>query len=373
MRANASASALSFQDTHNVITLQTDSLTEMVLTEEELAPQAVHVVKKLDGAITRGRNGLTPAQIIARLPKDATEEQKDSAIQANFIPKRTFVCERPDTLHLPGMPAPKPFIKNVVPDNLGEFDIQEHPALKMYPMSESLGKMAMPRPYAIGRDSVAISILIATLLIVMVIFSRSFSFMSRESKRFFYSPKNERTNVSVTNTERHLQFFMMLLTSASIAFIIFFYIVGYSHALPQMSFTEGGIRFVAIYTACAISYFILQSIIYVIVNWVFFQPMQRMLWRQTKNYLVSVEGLLLFPVVLLQIFAHIEEMPVLYYALTVIIIAKLMAFYKCFAIFFKRNSLFLQFFLYFCALEIMPLIGFVALTTSLTGFLKIEY
>ena len=43
------------------------------------------------------------------------------------------------------------------------------------------------------------------------------------------------------------------------------------------------------------------------------------------------------------------------WASTVLMVVKLLLFYKCFIIFFKRLGSFLQFFLYFCALEVVPL------------------
>lgn len=46
----------------------------------------------------------TPAQVLKRLPKDATPAQQDSAIQANIKPAKIRWSKMPDTLHLPGHP-----------------------------------------------------------------------------------------------------------------------------------------------------------------------------------------------------------------------------------------------------------------------------
>ena len=54
-----------------------------------------------------GQHHPTPAQIISWLPKDATPEQKDSAIQRHIKPSEIHWSERPDTLHLPGHTAGK--------------------------------------------------------------------------------------------------------------------------------------------------------------------------------------------------------------------------------------------------------------------------
>ena len=44
----------------------------------------------------------TPYQVLQLLPKDATPEQQDSAIQSWFQPGEIHYSEQPDTLHLPG-------------------------------------------------------------------------------------------------------------------------------------------------------------------------------------------------------------------------------------------------------------------------------
>ena len=51
----------------------------------------------------------TPAQVLSWLPRNATPEQQDSAIQANFEPGEIHWSQCPDTLHLPGWPVGKSY------------------------------------------------------------------------------------------------------------------------------------------------------------------------------------------------------------------------------------------------------------------------
>lgn len=48
--------------------------------------------------VTRNTLGMTPLRVINSLKASATEEQKDSAIQANFKPGLITYNQRPDTL-----------------------------------------------------------------------------------------------------------------------------------------------------------------------------------------------------------------------------------------------------------------------------------
>ena len=67
-------------------------------------------------------------------------------------------------------------------------------------------------------------------------------------------------------------------------------------------------------------------------------------------FLTSLEGVLLFPLVLLQVYFSLSLQAALIYTLFVIIFIKMLSFYKCYAIFFKRSGASLQiFFVLLCA------------------------
>ena len=59
------------------------------------------------GAAVRVQKQPTPAEVIGWLPKNATPEQQDSAIQAHIKPSKIRWSNRPDTLDLPGQPVGK--------------------------------------------------------------------------------------------------------------------------------------------------------------------------------------------------------------------------------------------------------------------------
>ena len=76
---------------------------------------------------------------------------------------------------------------------------------------------------------------------------------------------------------------------------------------------------------------------------------------RTWLFLMSTEGIVLLPVVLVQIYFGLPLAVTAIYSLIVVALFKLLSFYKCYTIFFRRNGIFVQSFLYFCALELMPL------------------
>lgn len=78
-------------------------------------------------------------------------------------------------------------------------------------------------------------------------------------------------------------------------------------------------------------------------------------WLKAYLFLLSCEGVLLFPVVMLLSYFDLSLQVAVIYTIIVLVLVKILSFYKSYLIFFKRNGLFLQIILYFCALEVVPL------------------
>ena len=90
-------------------------------------------------------------------------------------------------------------------------------------------------------------------------------------------------------------------------------------------------------------------------------------------FLISIEGILLFPVVMLLAYFDLSMKNAVVYVAIVIFLAKILSFYKSYIIFFRRNGIFLQNFLYFCALEVIPLASLWGVLVILNSFLKVNF
>ena len=89
--------------------------------------------------------------------------------------------------------------------------------------------------------------------------------------------------------------------------------------------------------------------------------------------LSAIEGALLFPAILFQSYFDAPSQNVITYAVFVLVLVKIFTFYKCFVIFFRKNGLFLQIILYFCTLEIIPLLALWGGLGIITNALTINY
>ena len=84
-------------------------------------------------------------------------------------------------------------------------------------------------------------------------------------------------------------------------------------------------------------------------------------------------GIVLLPLVLLQSYFDLSLHNAIIYALIVLILVKLLTFYKCHVIFFRGKAFSLQFILYLCALEIVPLFVFYGIMRIVLDYLKIIF
>lgn len=312
-----------------------------------------------------------PYQVLRQLPADATPAQQDSAIQATFHPEIKHISTQPDTLHLPGHDVGKSIKEVNIPqyyrENFFSNDSLYHPEIS----GGRYGMAGDPMPYAIRHDDVITGLLLGCFILVMIAFSRIGHFTLRQIKDFFYIPRSElTTEVTETTGEFRYQFFLVLHTSLLWALLCFFYV---QENVAQTFILKSTYHLIALFAASFIVYYLLKSFFYTIINLIFFDSKKNEQWLKSQLFLISMTGVVLLPLVLLQSYFDLTTHNAVIYALVVLILVKILSFYKCYVIFFRRNALSLQFILYFCALEIVPLFIFFGILRVVVDYLKINF
>jgi hypothetical protein len=120
-------------------------------------------------------------------------------------------------------------------------------------------------------------------------------------------------------------------------------------------------------------YFLVKWLTYTLVNSVFFNSKRNRHWIKMKLFISSIEGMILFPAVLLQAYFNMSEQNVIIYFIIVLFFVKILTFFKCYVVFFRRNVFKLQIILYFCALEMMPLLVFWGALDFVANSLRIIF
>lgn len=332
---------------------QADTLTNA--TTDVTATPAAHV-----------RHGVfhTPEQILRTLPATATPWQQDSALRANYKYQDIDWAAQPNPLRTPTTKAdPKAgdFVSH--PMYYSHSLVQPDSIYRPECVSYRHGVAGDPVPYTIAGDSLITSILLACFIFAAVAISASGNFLQRQLKSFFRVQREGTTVITETSGEMRFQFFLVAQTCLLAAIIVFFF----SQSRGGESFAIAHYQIIGLFTGEIATYLLLKALLYQVVNWVFFDKKKNEQWMKSYLFLICTEGILFFPAVLLLSYFGLPITETAIYAFIVVILAKLLSFYKAYIIFFKRTVSIMQSFLYFCALEIMPLgilMGDLAMTDN---------
>ena len=312
----------------------------------------------------------TPYQVLRLLPKDATPAQQDSAIQAWLEPREIRYSEQPDTLHLPGEGIPKDLKAVNLPqyyrENFFSNDSLYHEELSA---QEYYGMAGDPIPYSYANDHLVTSLLIIGFLLIAFTFSRMSNFIVGQAKNFIRPSKNS-LSLSETSGEIYMQIILTGLTCIVYALLYYLYATEF---LASTCVTSSEYALLGIFLGVFVVYYLLRFGLYTMVNNLFFDSDRNKKFLTSLLYISSLEGLLLYPALALLAFMHLPAQNAIWYCIIVLILVKIMTFYKSFTIFFKQNDLFLQIFLYFCALEMVPLMTLWGGLSVIVDILKINF
>ncbi len=208
-----------------------------------------------------------------------------------------------------------------------------------------------PVPYTLNTDNTLAGVLLVCFIWAMFTFSVSRSFIVSQLQTFFGASRSMRA-MADSIPEGKVMPFLVMQTSLLLSVISF---MGLNHFFGTAYDAEKQLVKIGIFFAVFIGYFIIKRLLYTIVNWTFFEYDQNRCWSKARLFLNTIEGVLLFPLVLLMIYFKLSFHIALIYSVIVVFTIKILHLYKSYTIFFSRTTISMQIFLYFCSLEIIPL------------------
>lgn len=278
---------------------------------------------------------------------------------------------QPDTLHLPGQGAGVNLKEVNLPLYYRKNFFSADTLLRGEPQGGRYGVAGDPLPYAMRNDDAVTSLLLALLVMSLIATMRSRRFIGRQLKSLFYAPHSENvTVIPETGVEMGFQTFLVAVTCVLLALLAQSYaqkFVAQTFMLPTEYHLAG------IFLALFAAYFLLRRTLYEAVNRVFFDRRRNRQWTKTLLFITASEGILLFPAVMVYVYFDMPLESVLTYFTIVLVFVKIFTFYKCFDIFFRQNKPYLQIFLYFCALEIVPLASLWGVLAIVGNNLKVNF
>jgi hypothetical protein len=209
----------------------------------------------------------------------------------------------------------------------------------------------IPLPYQLRTDSAVILLLLVCFVLTSSVLARGRKFMVQKAKHFFSSGSRSTFSGELPASDGRYTMVLVVQTCMLVGLFIYDYFSDHSPLLfervPRWMLLGG-------YILAAVLFFALKGFVYALVNAVFFTPVQCKAWQSAYFNVIAATGLLLYPValVLVSVGIPLQILPFLY--AIVIIITKILFFYKSISTFFNSFRCSVHLILYLCALEIIP-------------------
>lgn len=208
------------------------------------------------------------------------------------------------------------------------------------------------RPYRFKDDSVVTIVLLLSLFLMTWVFTRSRHYLSAKASEYF---NNRRHRDNPADIQHGLNGkVLILLQTCCITGLILFGITletqnqVFQHVEPY--------KILTCTILLSVGYYLVKIALYRFVNSIFFDRSSCGMWNETYQLHILLTGLLLLPIVLLIVYFEVSFVRLSAYLLMLIALAKALLLYKCRHIFFNYTLGWVHLFLYFCTLEIVPIL-----------------
>ena len=259
-----------------------------------------------------------PADIIESLPEDATPAQQDSAVQANLPERMQVRSTRPDTLNLPGWDIPSGDVSfSTLPSFQDEGFFQHSPVYHPEIPFRPFGRISEPLPYLLRNDNWVTGILLCCFLVVLSILANNKKDIRKHLQDFFLN-KTEKNQLFDTKTGQEMRHTVFLyLQTGLLAGLIYF---DYTQSVRDLFMSPVSPHaLLGIHIAICWFFLGLKQVVYAFVNWIFFDKERRKTWGESYSFLVSAEGILLFPLALVMVYFNLPAPQVLFYSILLLI------------------------------------------------------
>ena len=259
--------------------------------------------------------------------------------------------------------TPPPFYKDM---GFFQGDSVLHPEVKPV----STGFEGELRPYRLLHDDWVTLFVLLCFVMMVFIQKRIRSYVVSQAREFFLPSKNVSKKAKPnTGAEQLIPWFMMFLLSIMGALAVYMYTQSQQHLfLGQTS----PYLLIGIYMVIWILYFMFKILIAGFLNWIFFDKKKNRLWKKSGFFLFSVEALLFFPLIIITIYLNLPPYIPLWIAFLLGSVIKILHLYKTFLIFFPNFYGLLHLIVYFCTLEIVPLMAVFITLIRVTELMTVK-
>lgn len=210
-----------------------------------------------------------------------------------------------------------------------------------------------PLPYRFRSDDFVTSALMISFFLMVWTIARGWRFLMMGMKDFFRDRVRDNLFAERTDTEMSGQIFLIFQTCFLLGILFFDYT---QERMTEVFNNVSPYLILGVGVGSCCLYYLLKVLLYACVNNVFFDRERASRWTEAYLLSVFVLGMALLPLVLLVVYFDLSFGNLRVLFILILGMAKILLFYKCFRIFFNCLTGGLHLILYFCALEILPLL-----------------
>jgi hypothetical protein len=209
----------------------------------------------------------------------------------------------------------------------------------------------IPLPYQLRTDSAVVLLLVVCFLLTSSVLVRGKKYMVQKAKHFLSGGSRATYSDEAPARDTRYTLVLVMQTCMLTGLLVYDY---FSDHNPLLFQRVPRLILLSTYILSAVAFVGAKWLLYATVNSVFFTSEQNQAWQSAYFSVLAAAGLLLYPLALLLVSVGISPEILPFFYAFVIIITKILFFYKSVSNFFKTFRGSLHLILYLCALEIIP-------------------
>ena len=218
-------------------------------------------------------------------------------------------------------------------------------------VSPSEGIQGTPIPYQLRSDWMVTLVLFIGFILVSCVLSQGKKYLFVQLKNFSSTKDRASLFDDATSTDARQTLVFVLQTCLLSGFCLYDYFSGVN---PVLLGSVSHAFLLLLFVGYVVFFLFAKYFSYQLINWIFFDKTKMKIWSDAFINIIIGMGFLLFPIVLFIIYFDLSSQYSPYFSIIVLIIAKILLFYKCANTFYHKVSSIFNLILYFCTLEIIP-------------------
>lgn len=209
-------------------------------------------------------------------------------------------------------------------------------------------------PFSIMSDDLCQGVIMSCFVVVVLVLTLCSKYFKEQMKDFFLPTNNQEALTAVKKpSATYTPWIMSAILCTCDGLLLF--AVANQHYYVQAGYIPSGVL-LGLCVGCFFVYNLLRWILYSFVNWIFFAKVEKRSWNSGFSFLLTLEGLLGFLVVIMAVNMGWDDKTIAIALVSVYVLMRILLLYHSFRIFFPKLYGLLHLFAYLCTLELIPLL-----------------